>query len=108
MSHSSKLPSPHYLIHSLSLSSAGKASAFTIPAIPPCQNKPGQIYASDPMNELLFSSPILSLTLAAPPIGEQLVAAGAGAAVGAWDVHALVDAELPSLVQPVHFTLVHV
>lgn len=52
--------------------------------------------------------PVLSLTLAAPPIGEQLVAAGAGAAIGAWHVHALVEAKLPSSVQPVHFTLVHV
>lgn len=52
--------------------------------------------------------PILSLTLAAPPIGEQLVAAGAGAAVGSRDVHAFVDAKLPSLVQTVHLTLVHV
>lgn len=39
---------------------------------------------------------------------EQLVAAGAGAVVRAWDIHTLVDTQLPSLVQAVHFTFVYI
>lgn len=51
---------------------------------------------------------LLSLTLTAPPVWEQLVATGAGAVVRARDVHALVGAELPSPVQSVHFALVYI
>lgn len=51
---------------------------------------------------------LLSLTLAAPPVWEQLVAAGARAVVRARDVHTLVDAQLPSLVQPVYLTLIYI
>lgn len=50
----------------------------------------------------------LSLTLTVPPVWQQLVAAWARAVVRAWDVHTLVDAQLPSLVQPVHFTLIYI
>ena len=49
-----------------------------------------------------------SLTFTTAPIQEELVAAGAGAVVGPWDIHTLVDAQLPALVQSVHLTLVHV
>lgn len=51
---------------------------------------------------------VLSLTLAAPPIREQLVTAGAGAVVRARDIDTLVDTQLPSLVQPVNFALIHI
>lgn len=47
-------------------------------------------------------------TFTVPPVWKQPVAARAGAVVRARDVHALVDAELPSMVQPVHFTLVNI
>lgn len=50
----------------------------------------------------------LSLTLTVPPVWQQLVAAWARAVVRAWDVHTLVDAQLPSLVQPVHLTLIYI
>lgn len=47
-------------------------------------------------------------TFTVPPVWKQLVAIWARAVVRAWDVHALVNAQLPSLVQPVHFTLVNI
>lgn len=50
----------------------------------------------------------LSLTLTVPPVWQQLVAAWARAVVRAWDVDTLVDAQLPSLVQPVHLTLIYI
>lgn len=49
-----------------------------------------------------------SLTLTVPPVWQQLVATWARAVVRAWDVHTLVDAQLPSLVQPVHLTLIYI
>lgn len=52
--------------------------------------------------------PLLSLTLTVPPIWEQLVATWARAVIRARDVHTLVDTQLPSLVQTVHFTLIYI
>ena len=48
------------------------------------------------------------LTLTAARVGEQLVAAGAGALVGPGYVHTRMSTQLPPLVQPKHLTFIHI
>lgn len=56
----------------------------------------------------LCVSLVPSLTLTAPAVRQQPVALWARAAVGARDIHARVDAQLPATLRLVHLTLVHI
>lgn len=67
-----------------------------------------RVDTSRPSAAVVLLAQTLVHIIAAPPIWEQLVAGGAGAVVRAGDVHALVDTQFPSLVQPVHLTLIYI